>query len=88
MRAWCQRVQRRARIFSDRLEDFLNIVLYYKGGFLDIRVVDVITATGGVICVVWYWLTQGWLNALKSGLLYLFMALCILWFFPSNKFMK
>ena len=46
---------------------------------------DVITIIGGVFCVVWYYLTQGLVSALKGGMLYLFIALCALWFFPSNK---
>lgn len=68
--------------------DFLNITLYYKGGFFDVRVVDVLTFIGGVICVVWYYIAEGWLGAFKGGMMYLFVALCALWFFPSNKTMK
>ena len=79
---------RRARIASDKFGDFLNITLYYRGGFFDIRVLDVITILGGVFCVVWYYLTQGLMGALQGGMLYLFIALCVLWFFPSNKTMK
>jgi len=88
MRAWCQSAQRHARTISDKLGDFLNITLYYRGGFFDIRVLDVITLLGGVLCVVWYYLTQGRLGALQGGMLYLFIALCALWFFPSNKELK
>ena len=79
---------RRVRIASDRFGDFLNIAVYYRGGFFDIRVLDVITILGGVFCVVWYYLTQGLMGALQGGMLYLFVALCVLWFFPSNKQMK
>ena len=77
-----------ARIASDRFGDFLNITLYYRGGFFDIRVLDVITNIGGVFCVVWYYFTQGLMGALQGGMLYLFIALCALWFFPSNKELK
>jgi len=87
VRAWCQRVQRRARIASDEFGDILNITLYYRGGFFDIRVLDVITIVGGVFCVVWYYFTRGWLGALQGGAVYAFIALCMLWFFPSNKTM-
>jgi hypothetical protein len=41
-----------------------------------------------VICIVWHYITQGWLGALQGGMLYAFIALCALWFFPSNKVMK
>ena len=85
MRAWWLPFQHRARIASDKFGDFLNITLYYRGGFFDIRVLDVITVLGGVLCVVWYYLTQGLIGALQGGMLYLFIALCALWFFPSNK---
>jgi hypothetical protein len=88
MRAWWLPFQRHARSISDKLGDFLNITLYYRGGFFDIRVLDVITLLGGVLCVVWYYLTQGLAGALQGGMLYLFIALCALWFFPSNKAMK
>ena len=81
-------MQRRARIVSDEFGDFLNITLYYRGGFFDIRVLDIITIMGGGFCVVWYYLTQGLMGALQGGMLYLFIALCVLWFFPSNKTMK
>lgn len=87
MRAWWLPFQHRARIASDKLGDFLNITLYYRGGFFDIRVLDVITNIGGVFCVVWYYFTQGLMGALQGGMLYLFIALCALWFFPSNKTM-
>ena len=79
---------RRARSASDKFGDFLNITLYYRGGFFDIRVLDVITIVGGVFCVVWYYVTESWLGALKGGMMYLFVALCALWFFPSNKELK
>ena len=49
---------------------------------------DIITIMGGGFCVVWYYLTQGLMGALQGGMLYLFIALCVLWFFPSNKTMK
>jgi hypothetical protein len=88
MRTWCQRVQRHVRILSDKFGDFLNITLYYKGGFFDIRVLDFITGLGGVVCVVWYYITEGWFGALKGGMLYLFITLCVLWFFPSDKKMN
>jgi hypothetical protein len=88
MRAWWFPLPHRARIVSDKVGDFLNITLYYRGGFFDIRVLDVITLLGGVLCVVWYYLTQGWPGALQGGMLYAFIALCALWFFPSNKTMQ
>jgi len=81
-------VQRRARIVSDEFGDFLNITLYYRGGFFDIRLLDAVTILGGVFCVVWYYLTQGLMGALQGGMLYAFIALCALWFFPSNKVLK
>jgi hypothetical protein len=85
VRAWWLSIKLRARTISDRLGDALNITLYYRGGFLDIRVLDVIAFIGGVFCVIWYYLTEGWLGALSGGMMYLFVALCVMWFFPSNK---
>ena len=73
---------------SDKFGDVMNIVLYYRGGWLDIRVVDVLTLFGGICCIVYYYLTQGWIGALQGGMTYLFVALCAMWFFSSNKEMK
>jgi len=65
--------------WTDRLDDYLNITLWQRGR-IDVRVVDVLTAIGGVICVGWYAYTGGWFGALQGALAYVFCMMVGLWF--------
>jgi len=64
---------------ADRVTDWLNVSLYQRGR-IDIRIVDILTAIGGVICVGWYAYTGGWLGALQGALAYVFCCMVGLWF--------
>jgi len=88
VRAWCQCARRRARIVSDQMGDFLNITLYYRGGRLDVRVLDVVMALGFAGFTAYTWLARGWLAAAQMAAMFVFTLLCVVWFFPSNKKMK
>ena len=85
LRAWWQCARHHARIVDDRIGDVLNVTLYYRGGWVDVRVVDAIMVLGGVACVAWAYLAQGWRVALQAGAFWLFVTLCMLWFFSSDK---
>ena len=76
------------RSVNDRIGDALNHTLYYRGGKLDIRVLDVVKALGFLGFVAYAWLARGWLVALQMAVMFVFTFLCIYWFFPSNKAMK
>ena len=73
---------------NDRIGDVLNHTLYYRGGWLDIRVLDAINAVGLIVFTAYAWLTHGWLAAAQTALMYVFVIMCIVWFFPSSKVMK
>ena len=64
---------------SDRLSDWLNITLWQRGR-VDVRIVDVLTAAAGVVCVSWYAYTGGWFGALQGALAYVFCCMVGLWF--------
>lgn len=73
---------------SDRIGEALNYTLYYRGGKLDIRLLDVIIAVGCIAFTTYAFLTKGWVAAGQVTLMTVFVLMCVLWFFPSNKVMK
>ena len=56
-------------------------VLLWKVGPLNVRRIDILLALSAVICVAWYGYTTGWMGALTGGMLWLFLMLCVLFFF-------
>jgi hypothetical protein len=73
------RLPRRVMQLSDRFGDWLNITLWQRGR-IDLRIVDIFIAVGGVACVGWYAWTEGWWGVLKGTLGYIFMCMIGFWF--------
>jgi len=73
------------RDVNDRIGDWLNTTLYYRGGLIDIRVLDVVMMLGFIGFTAYTWLARGWLAAAQMAAVFGFTLLCIVWFFPSNK---
>ena len=63
---------------TDRFGDYMNITLYQRSR-IEVRVVDVLAAIGGVVCVGWYAYTGGWFGALQGALAYVFCCMVGLW---------
>ena len=76
------------RDVNDRIGDWLTTTLYYRGGLIDIRVLDVVMMLGFIGFTAYTWLARGWLAAAQMAAVFGFTLLCIVWFFPSNKKMK
>lgn len=76
------------RGINDRIGEALNHTLYYRGGWLDVRVLDVVMGLGFLGIVAYAWLARGWLAAAQMAMMFVFTLLCVVWFFPSNKKMK
>ena len=64
----------------DRFGDWANVAVWQRGR-LELRRVDLIIAAGFVFSTGYYYFTIGWLGAVQSAALYIFIAMIALWFF-------
>lgn len=56
--------------------DHINKPVYRR-----VRRIDVLMALFFIVCVVYYYMTGGWLLALQGAAMYIFLAMIALWFF-------
>ena len=60
----------------DAFGDFINVPIYRN-----VRRIDVLLAVLLVVCMVYYYLTAGWLTSIASGLLFIMFMMVALWMF-------
>lgn len=68
----------------DRFGDWGNIIIWQRGRWYLYRI-DLFIAFGFVFCVGYYWLVTGWRGALQGAAFYIFVSMCALWFFRSDR---